>query len=230
MQRLADVVETVRRGIHGQQLLQLDVHSQQIAHGVLVLDAVEPAESDLAPARLRGFHRFVDPLDQGLDFVRRRARLSLGRHLAGLEALAHGQPALPAGRWDRRLAGRCEVRQQAIEAKVSLRLRRSVTFETIASDKGTYLLLVNPRIWRRSRAARASGIDGEDQNCCKKMGKALHGCAGFHEGGQARPRSCGGRWTMANAQHHYGPMPGPMPEYLSDFLGRRTATSDTSLS
>jgi hypothetical protein len=60
---LADVVKTARRRVHRQHVFQVNIHFQQIADGVLVLDAVEPAENHTAVGgslgRLRRCHQIA---------------------------------------------------------------------------------------------------------------------------------------------------------------------------
>ena len=98
----------------GQQLLQIDVDAEQVADGVLVLDAVEPPQDDAAlgllPDLLDRDDVPVDPGDQAIHLGLARTGLGLRRHVAGRDLLPHEQPLPP-----RRIDGE-------VDAQVSSRI------------------------------------------------------------------------------------------------------------
>ena len=132
MQRLGAVVEAVGRGVRRQQVLQIDVDAQQVAHRVLVLGPVQAAQDHSAlrgtPGGLRRCRPSADPVGQGLDVFRRRTGLLLRRHRARLDLLEHGQPPLAVG-----LVGK--ILREALQAEVALGLRPRVTGLTVLREK-----------------------------------------------------------------------------------------------
>ena len=88
---VADVVETVAGVIGGEIRGGLEVHTHQVANGVVVFDAIEAARSDAAWV---GLHFAVEarelrakPLRDLLDLLGRGHGEALGRHLAGAQFL-----------------------------------------------------------------------------------------------------------------------------------------------
>ncbi len=130
VQCIADVVETVRRGIRGQLLLQVDRHAQKVVHRVLVLVAVEPAHDDAPLGGALGHRRFhfcVHPLGEGFRFLSRGTRLRLRRHLPRFDLLHHLQPAIPIGQI-------VEIGGDLIEAQASLGLLGAVAADAVLGE------------------------------------------------------------------------------------------------
>ena len=132
VQRFGAVVETAHRGIQRQQIGQIHFHSEQIAHGVRILRAVEPAQNHAA---LRGPPRdfcrtrtCADPFDGSLDLFRGRTRLVLRRHVARVEMLQHGQPLLA-------VFPVSKVRRQTLDQEVALGLGPRVAFLTVLGEQ-----------------------------------------------------------------------------------------------
>lgn len=96
VQRLANVVEAVGRGVEREQGFQRRRDAEQVAHGVFVFGAVQATEDDAAfgTAPGRGFGEArVEASQEGLRLRGVGARLVLGRHLAGAHAFENLPPA-----------------------------------------------------------------------------------------------------------------------------------------
>ncbi len=134
----AGVVETVGRAILGQLLLQIDGNAQQIAHGILVLDTIQAAKDDPPLSGLRsgigGSHTGGKPSGQSLNVLRWRTRLSLGRHLAGLESVDHRGPMGAGG-------GVCEVGRQVIQPELPLGVVSTMTGDAMANQQRPELIV-----------------------------------------------------------------------------------------
>ena len=122
--RLADIVEAVRRRIRREHLLKIDVNAEQIADGVLILDAVEAAQNRATVRELGGRSLGVDPLGERLNVFLRRSRFRLRRHLPRPHALSHREPAFPI----RRVV---EVGPEFVQAEMAFRLRAGVALLTM---------------------------------------------------------------------------------------------------
>ena len=85
-----NVVETESHRIFRQHVLEIDIHTQQVAHRVLILDAIQPAQHRPAfrlPPRGNLNEACVDPLDNRGDLLGVRPRLIFRGHLTGPEAI-----------------------------------------------------------------------------------------------------------------------------------------------
>ena len=96
VQRLGIVVETIRRGVRWQQISQIDLHAQQIAHGVRILGTIQPSHHHaaflFAMLRLRFRRALTNPLHCGLQLSLGRAWFVFGWHVAGLQLIEHREP------------------------------------------------------------------------------------------------------------------------------------------
>ena len=128
-----------RRAVRGQQLFQIDLDPEQVAHGVLVLDPVEPAQHDppLGGPRVRfgGGHARGDPVGQRLDLLLRRTRLLLRRHLPLLEPLDHGGPTPCAGARPQSPAS------DVVQPEIPLGLLAAVTIHAVPRQQRPELLV-----------------------------------------------------------------------------------------
>jgi hypothetical protein len=171
VQRLTHIVKTGRRAILGEHLLQIDLHPQEVAHGVLILDPVETAEHHPAlgsPAvGFRSRDLAADPPRQRLDLRRRRARLRLRRHFARLDPLSYGQPAFQ----DVLIV---EVRRKPIEAEVSLGLLRPVAFQAVPGQERPDLLVIPPDV-RLVSPGNCHGTE-EDHHSAQKLLEHCRSC------------------------------------------------------
>ena len=157
VQRLAAVVEAVRRRVRGQQLLQVDVDAEQVADGVLVLDPVEPAQDRAALCAPGGPGLRLDPAGERLNVLLRRPRLRLRRHLARLHPLQHREPALPV----RRVG---EVGREPVQAEVALRLLAGVALLAVLGQERAERivgLLGRRRWWLGPAASVGQRQEGE---------------------------------------------------------------------
>ena len=119
VQRLGPIVEAVGRRVRRQQVFQIDVHAQQVAHGVLVLGPVEPAQDDPPLrrhcGRCRRLHPPANPVRQGWTSSAGGRGFSFGGMAPDLDLLQHGQPAFAIGLV-------AQVRGEAAQAEVALGL------------------------------------------------------------------------------------------------------------
>ena len=98
VERVAVLVEAVCRAVGGQVALKRDArHVEEVANGVLILRAREPAQPGAARAReprlLGGEQRLTQRLHHRSRVLRRRTRGLLRRHLAGRDAVVNFNPA-----------------------------------------------------------------------------------------------------------------------------------------
>ena len=149
MQRLAAVVEAVGTGVGGKEFLEVELDAEQVADGVLVLDAVESPQHG---PTLRDPTR--EELGQRLHLFLGGARLPLGRHLARVHAAEHALPAFAAG-----VVG--EVRREPVERKVPLGLLARMAAETVPREERLDLI-VEALLVRRSGLTERRR-DGQDR-------------------------------------------------------------------
>ena len=151
MQRLGIVVETVRRGVGRQQIGQIDLHAEQIAHGVRILGTIQPSHHHAAIACLCG--RLPDPRSQSLHLRGWRTRLVLRRHLTSLDLLHHAQP-MPSR------VCICESRLQRLQIETTLWLFPGVTFAAVLIQE----LFVSSQVFVRTQQSARDGDKTDEVN------------------------------------------------------------------
>ena len=96
-EHIADVVKAITRIIRGKIVRRLEIHAHEIANGVVVFRAIEPANRDAAGVGMVAValeNLGLDPGGDQLAFLRRRLRFFFRRHLMGLEVLYHLRKSL----------------------------------------------------------------------------------------------------------------------------------------
>jgi hypothetical protein len=165
-QHRADALEAVPRGILRQAggIEDVDGDAEQVADGIAVLLARQPAVGHrgvvVALPRAVGLGQLAgDPVRHPGDVGRRRTRLLLRRHVAGIDALHHLHP-VPR----RRRAG--EVGRDGVEAQVALLLLRPMARGAVLGDErldhlreGDALRCGDRRRPHHQRQARQGGTD-----------------------------------------------------------------------
>ena len=160
VQRGSDVVETESDRVFRQQVLEIDIHTQQVAHRVLVLDAIQPAQHRpafrLAP---RGNLKqpCVDPLDNRGGLLGVRPRLIFRGHLAGPELLTDGLPLLNRVRIG-------EIRLHSIKPQPALRFRFAVALVAVLAKESSHGRVGGGR-GEDARRARAPDGGGNPDRC-----------------------------------------------------------------
>ena len=130
VKRLAHVVEAVRRGVRREPLLEVEVHPQEVAQRVLVLDAVEPAEHRATVAGRVGAGS--DRAKDRLEFLRLGLLLLPGRHLAATDAVVDQAPAFAGCGED-------------VEPQPLLGLLGAVAIDAVADEEALDLLRLQGR-------------------------------------------------------------------------------------
>jgi len=196
-EHVADVVEPVAGVVRRERGVGVEVHAEQVADGVAVLDPVEPAERHPAGVGVRQVdleRRPLDPLFEVRQLLGGRPRLALRRHHAGPQHLECPEPQF-------RVAG--EV--VPVERDLALALGAGVAADAERVENRLDVLaegLVRPG--GRSRAARgddrAGGREeaeaGEPPAVVRRTRQSRHGSPGRSIGrgfGAGRPASHAGR-------------------------------------
>jgi hypothetical protein len=182
MIRRPGVVEPVGGAILGQLLSQVRFDAEQVAHRVLVLDPIQTSEDHSSLRGLRGGQPGSKPVDQGLDLLLPRTRLSPGRHVADEKPLDHGGPTRVVG-------GISEVRRQVVEPELSLWLVSAMTGRAMSNQDRPKLTLELLSVGRLL-ARRGRGHDG----CCIQQHQS-----------NAGPYS----YPHARTRHRLSPLHGP---------------------
>ena len=169
------VVEAVAALVRGQERRRVDIESQQVADGVLVLGAVEAPER-LRAARIRillrrGVQRCLQPLEHGLARLGGRLRPVGRRHGAGAQLLHHRFPCHgPFG--DVQSVYLLETEPRGLEAVVVA--GHAVAVEQLPAVRGAGR--------RRRRGRRCHGGGRRSQLLRGKLGGQAH----EHRQGQPR--------------------------------------------
>ena len=134
VERLAALVEVIRLAVLGQPAGDLRPRdAQQVAQGVLVFVAIEPAPDRPALAGqfrpLRGDDRPRQALDEGLLPVGVGPGLAPGRHLARLHAIVHLDP-------DGQVGGIARVELQAGQVELAFPAHVVVAARAVIADEG----------------------------------------------------------------------------------------------
>ena len=137
-EHVADVVKAVADVVLWEVIRRLEVHAHEIAHRVVVFDAVQPVQGHAARVRVVGVHReegLPDPGGDGFTLVQGRlGLLLLGRHVAGLDVVQHVFPRLPV------LEHRSHV-GEGIQRKVPLGGTVAVAVPAVLVEQGQDFLL-----------------------------------------------------------------------------------------
>src|SRR5262249_36077679 len=144
-------------------------------------------------------------------------RFRLRGHLARLDPFEYGQPLFAAG-----TAGK--VGGEPVQAEVALGLLARVTFQAMACEKRTDLVVIASGVGKRVLVARGGGR--QEQGSREGQVRGFHGLPVRLVGGQAGPCSRGwvtsrGKAVGAETTYHYGLLRRPLPHPPSGFVGPR---------
>ncbi len=180
-EHVADVVEAVADVVGGEVVGRVEGDADEVADGVVVFGAVEPANGDAAGVFGAGGaigleHVGVEPGVDGVEFGRGRFRLALRRHHAAAQVFGHFFPDLRLGE-DGRLV------LEGVEVEVAARLGAAVTPDAVFFDDGPHAVetgLGGRRLGPGGGASRQRASKDQEQR------RTLHSIGSFGRGGWGR--------------------------------------------